>query len=379
MVILHAQDTSRKSSTLRFNGFCSIKVLEKVNNPPTSTTTAGFNSTTLGRYLTAGIHWFSEVAIEFFLSLLVVLMWIFFLSLKLKGTHKWKQQQQTLCGSNILSRWGGGRRSCQWEEEGEVGQNNRDKHGCQFHRLFINTWNVVQSNWVLSVGTVLSFLSPQYESHLCASVGFRKFQRGLSGWMKRGSDFLHFIEAYIIFLLPVKQNVFSTESLVLVMIKKKENKTKTRKQKSSGPIHDIADTAAWLPCCWSAGLGKLDHWNNGRMDTHGIKNEGLDFSQKWHWRNVSVGFFFGERWLLEKIKHTHTHNNNFKSRFLFLQETDGSNFKAELLVWSTNIHRSDINDRQARRFWCLVVNDCLAPCSGVWLKEEEKKEESVSI
>lgn len=87
------------------------------------------------------------------------------------------------------------------------------------------------------------------------------------------------------------------------------------------------------------------------------------------------GAFFRERWLLEKIKHTHTHNNNFKSRFLFLQETDGSNFKAELLVWSTNIHRSNINDGQARCFRCLVLNDCLAPCTGVWLEAEKKKRE----
>jgi len=51
------------------------------------------------------------------------------------------------------------------------------------------------------------------------------------GWMKRGSQFLHFTEAYIIFLLPVKQNVFSTGSLVLVMVKKTKKKTKSQKQK----------------------------------------------------------------------------------------------------------------------------------------------------
>lgn len=51
------------------------------------------------------------------------------------------------------------------------------------------------------------------------------------GWMKRGSQFLHFTEAYIIFLLPVKQNVFSTGSLVLVMVKKTKKKNKSQKQK----------------------------------------------------------------------------------------------------------------------------------------------------
>jgi len=49
--------------------------------------------------------------------------------------------------------------------------------------------------------------------------------------MKRGSNFLHFTEAYIIFLLPVKQNVFSTGSLVLVMVKKTKKNKKKRVQK----------------------------------------------------------------------------------------------------------------------------------------------------
>jgi len=86
------------------------------------------------------------------------------------------------------------------------------------------------------------------------------------GWLKRGCEFLHLKEAYIIFLLPVKQNVL-TESLVLVMVKKKKKTTfptpkkqkkkkkkkkkqkqkknqtnKTNKQKNSGPKHD-ADSA----------------------------------------------------------------------------------------------------------------------------------------
>lgn len=67
------------------------------------------------------------------------------------------------------------------------------------------------------------------------------------GWMKRGSKFLHFTEAYIIFLLPVKQNVFSTGSLVLVMVKKTKKKTRVRNKKSSGPKHDDADSATSPP------------------------------------------------------------------------------------------------------------------------------------
>jgi len=120
------------------------------------------------------------------------------------------------------------------EEGGRDGQNNRDKHGCQFHRLFINTGNVLQSNWVLSVGTVLSFLSLQWcikiqKSPLCFCWFSVKSRRAWFGWLKRGSKFLHFTEAYIIFLLPVKQNVFFTGSLVLVMIKK-TNQKKTKQE-----------------------------------------------------------------------------------------------------------------------------------------------------
>ncbi len=62
---------------------------------------------------------------------------------------------------------------------------------------------------------------------------------------------LHFTEAYIIFLLPVKQNVFSTGSLVLVMVKKKNKnkKTRVRNKKSSGPKRDDADSATSPPSC----------------------------------------------------------------------------------------------------------------------------------
>jgi len=68
--------------------------------------------------------------------------------------------------------------------------------------------------------------------------------------MKRGSKFLHFTEAYIIFLLPVKQNVFSTGSLVLVMVKKTKNKKQESETKrSSGPKRNDADTATSPPSC----------------------------------------------------------------------------------------------------------------------------------
>jgi len=86
----------------------------------------------------------------------------------------------------------------------------------------------------------------------------------------------------------VKQNVFSTGSLVLVMVEKKKTKTKqtknkktrVRNKKSSGPKRDDADTAASPPSCRSAGFRQVNHRNNGRMETCRIGSEGLEFSEK---------------------------------------------------------------------------------------------------
>ena len=66
-------------------------------------------------------------------------------------------------------------------------------------------------------------------------------------------------------------------------------------------------------------------------------------------------------------KNTYTHNNKFKSRFLFLQEAHRSKFHSKLLIWGTDVHRSDVNDGQARCFGGLVVDDRLAPSAAVRL------------
>lgn len=150
---------------------------------------------------------------------------------------------------------------------------------------------------------------------------------------------------------------------------------RVRNKKNSGPKHDDADASTSPPSCWSAGFrkrGPSQQRPNGKSQN---QERRVGFFRKMALEKCFGGVFFKQRWLLEKIKHTHAHNNNFKSRFLFLQETDGSNFKAKLLVWSTNVHRSDINDGQARCFRCLVVDDCLAPCTGVWLEEGKNKGE----
>lgn len=39
-------------------------------------------------------------------------------------------------------------------------------------------------------------------------------------------------------------------------------------------------------------LGKADHRSNGQMETCRIKNEGSDFSEKWHRENDLLGAFF---------------------------------------------------------------------------------------
>lgn len=95
-----------------------------------------------------------------------------------------------------ISRWGG--------------EDNRDKHGCQFHRLFINTWNVVQRNWVLSVGTVLSFFSPQWCVKTQKSVGFWELQRGLVRLVEEGQFFLTLYRS-IYYILVVSETMSSLQ------------------------------------------------------------------------------------------------------------------------------------------------------------------------
>lgn len=119
----------------------------------------------------------------------------------------------------------------------------------------------------------------KYKSHLCVSVNSRE---AWFGWMKRGSKFLHFTEAYIIFLLPVKQNVFSTGSLVLVMVKKtKKQKTRVRNKKVVVPNATMQTLPHRRHLVEVQVLGKVDHRNNGRMESRRIRSEGSDFSEKW--------------------------------------------------------------------------------------------------
>lgn len=140
------------------------------------------------------------------------------------------------------------------------------------------------------LGTVLSFLSPQWCIKIQkSSVCFCKLQRGLVWLDEEGkSIFLHFTEAYIIFLLPVKQNVFSTGSLVLVMVKKNKKKTKSemKKKKVVVPNATMQIPPHRRHLVEVQVLGKVDHQNNG------IRSEGSDFSEKMALEKCFGGLFF---------------------------------------------------------------------------------------
>lgn len=192
-----------------------------------------------------------------------------------------------------ISRWGG--------------ENNRDKHGCQFHRLFINTWNVVQRNWVLSVGTVLSFFSPQWCVKTQKSVGFWELQRGLVRLVEEGQFFfLHFTEAYIIFLLSVKQCLLYR---ILGVGDGKKIKKKTQRVRNKKLV--VPNATMWTPphCHHLVEMqvfrqsGPLKQRPNGNLAES--RASGWAFSERMALVKCFVGVSFRERWLLEKNK-THT-------------------------------------------------------------------------
>lgn len=170
------------------------------------------------------------------------------------------------------------------------GQNKRDKRGCQFHRLFINTWNVVQSNWVLSVGTVLSFLSPQrcikiQKSPVCFCWFLQTPERpGLAGW--RGEvNFFTLYRGIYYFLVASETKCLLYR--ILGVGDGKKNKKKNQESETKKVV--VPNTTMQMPphhrhfvLVEVQVLGKVDHRNNGQMETCRIRNEGSDFSEKWH-------------------------------------------------------------------------------------------------
>jgi len=142
--------------------------------------------------------------------------------------------------------------------KGGGGQNNRDKHGCQFHRLFINTGNVVHSNWVLSVCWDCPFIPLTAVVYKNTKVTFVFLLVSVNSrvawfsWMKRGRIFFTLYRSIYYFLVASETKRLLYRILGVGDDKKKIKKkqeSETKKKKSSGPEHDDADSAALPPSC----------------------------------------------------------------------------------------------------------------------------------
>ena len=180
--------------------------------------------------------------------------------------------------STVCGRWSRG------------GQNNRDKRGCHFHRLFINTWNVVQSNWVLSVGTVLSFLRAQRCIKIQKSpVCFCKLQRGLVGPDEEGRFlfFFYTLQRHILFSCCQGNKKSSLQDPWCWWWQKKQTRkkyeSKTKRVVVPNMTMQMPPHRHHLVLVEVQALGKVDHRNNSQMDACRIRSKGLDFSEKWHW------------------------------------------------------------------------------------------------
>lgn len=50
-----------------------------------------------------------------------------------------------------------------------------------------------------------------------------------------------------------------------------------------------------------------------------------------------------------------------------LQEAHWPDVDAELLIWATNVHRGNVDDRKSWSFLCPVLKHCLAPLAICFL------------
>lgn len=66
-------------------------------------------------------------------------------------------------------------------------------------------------------------------------------------------------------------------------------------------------------------------------------------------------------------------NNHTKKILFFLQEADGAKVNPKLLLGSPNVHRCNVHNGQARGLLRAVLDDCLAPLPGVFLREKWAK------
>lgn len=85
---------------------------------------------------------------------------------------------------------------------------------------------------VLSVGTVLSFLSPRGGSKYKVTCVFCKLQRRLVGWWKRGCKFFTLYRSIYYFLVASETKCLLYRILGVVDGKKKKKQNKTKKKKS---------------------------------------------------------------------------------------------------------------------------------------------------
>lgn len=98
---------------------------------------------------------------------------------------------------------------------------------------------------------------------------------------------------------------------------------------------------------------------------------------------VFFSFFKESGWaFLKKTKTKPTTNKNHdnqnqtttpKRSFFFLQEADGAKVNPKLLLGSPNVHRCNVHNGQARGLLRAVLDDCLAPLPGVFLREKWAK------
>lgn len=60
-------------------------------------------------------------------------------------------------------------------------------------------------------------------------------------------------------------------------------------------------------------------------------------------------------------------------RYSTLQEADWAYIHSELLIRSSDVHRSNVHDWQTGGFLCFVLKDSLAPpaCMFLWVKSRE--------
>lgn len=93
-------------------------------------------------------------------------------------------------------------------------------------------------------------------------------------------------------------------------------------------------------------------------------------------RGVGLVFFYGIGldffFLKNKNKKTNQNNQrtNTQIKQSFLQEADGADIHAKLLLGATNVHRCNIYNGQARGLLRPVLDDCLAPFASVFLGRE---------